>query len=397
MKTKTLTRMVTAYAQGSAEEAVKAVELQLRAQIQDSPIAFMIAFASTTQPLNQVLPRLQAAFDTKILAASTAGEFSHQIEGTGRLVVSAVLGDMRVSTGMGHSVSEEPQVAVNRALAGVVDPNDDYPHRTAIVFVDSLAYSGEEITLLVASQLGQAQIVGAAAADDLQVQRTFVGCGPTAASDAIAVAVLDTQQPLGIGLCHGHEPLSGELKVTRSEGSRVFELDGKPAWLVWRDLVRDSALQRWSVDVDQLERAHALQVFARYEAGLEGVAGDYKVRAPLVLNEDHSINFTCGMPEGTVLKIMEASTQGLVDSAREAARRASEAVGGPLAGALVFDCAVRRIALDDAFRQATTAITSQLAGTPLAGMEAYGEIAMNVGEMSGFHNSATVVLAFPGN
>ena len=36
-----------------------------------------------------------------------------------------------------------------------------------------------------------------------------------------------------------------------------------------------------------------------------------------------------------------------------------------------------------------------LGGAPIAGFETYGEIAMDLGQSSGFHNTTTVVLAFP--
>jgi methyl-accepting chemotaxis protein len=36
----------------------------------------------------------------------------------------------------------------------------------------------------------------------------------------------------------------------------------------------------------------------------------------------------------------------------------------------------------------------ELGGAPLAGFETYGEIAMEIGEMSGFHNTTTVVVTF---
>lgn len=51
--------------------------------------------------------------------------------------------------------------------------------------------------------------------------------------------------------------------------------------------------------------------------------------------------------------------------------------------------------LGDAFSQATEAISSERRGEPIAGFESYREIAVNVNEMSGFHNSTTVLLAFP--
>ena len=39
--------------------------------------------------------------------------------------------------------------------------------------------------------------------------------------------------------------------------------------------------------------------------------------------------------------------------------------------------------------------TTGSGGAPIAGFETYGEIALDVGDMSGFHNTTSVVLAFP--
>ena len=40
-------------------------------------------------------------------------------------------------------------------------------------------------------------------------------------------------------------------------------------------------------------------------------------------------------------------------------------------------------------------MSEELGFAALAGFETYGEIALDVGEMSGFHNTTSVVLAFP--
>jgi methyl-accepting chemotaxis protein len=40
-------------------------------------------------------------------------------------------------------------------------------------------------------------------------------------------------------------------------------------------------------------------------------------------------------------------------------------------------------------------MSEELGGAVLAGFETYGEIALDVGDMSGFHNTTSVVLAFP--
>ena len=66
----------------------------------------------------------------------------------------------------------------------------------------------------------------------------------------------------------------------------------------------------------------------------------------------------------------------------------------PDAGAVVFDCRCRKDLLGPEFSKAVTTIAEEL-GSPVAGFEAYGEVAMNMADLSGFHNTTTVVLAFP--
>jgi methyl-accepting chemotaxis protein len=83
-----------------------------------------------------------------------------------------------------------------------------------------------------------------------------------------------------------------------------------------------------------------------------------------------------------------------VKSARRAAVDALKALDGPAAGALVFDCVCRKVLLGSRFRETTQAIAEELSA-PLAGFESYGEVALQAGDFSGFHNATTVVLVFP--
>jgi methyl-accepting chemotaxis protein len=61
----------------------------------------------------------------------------------------------------------------------------------------------------------------------------------------------------------------------------------------------------------------------------------------------------------------------------------------------VFDCICRNLILKDGFDRAISAMSEALGGAPLAGFETYGEIALGAGDLSGFHNTTSVVLAFP--
>jgi methyl-accepting chemotaxis protein len=40
-------------------------------------------------------------------------------------------------------------------------------------------------------------------------------------------------------------------------------------------------------------------------------------------------------------------------------------------------------------------MSEALGGAPLSGFETYGEVALHDGSLSGFHNTTSVVLAFP--
>ena len=76
-------------------------------------------------------------------------------------------------------------------------------------------------------------------------------------------------------------------------------------------------------------------------------------------------------------------------------RRPAQLGGVAPAGALVFDCICRNIILGPVFTDAVRGMSEELGGAPLAGFETYGEIALDKGDMSGFHNTTSVVLVFP--
>ena len=62
---------------------------------------------------------------------------------------------------------------------------------------------------------------------------------------------------------------------------------------------------------------------------------------------------------------------------------------------MIFDCICRNLILASDFEVAVKGMAKELDGAPIAGFETYGEIALNSGDMSGFHNTTTVALVFP--
>jgi methyl-accepting chemotaxis protein len=225
------------------------------------------------------------------------------------------------------------------------------------------------------------------------MESTLVGLGTEVSEDAIVVATIFSAAPFGVGVSHGHRPLTGPLEVTHAEGSVVYTINGRPAWEVWQEELRAHD-REGETGFDAIPEDEIGALLLRYEAGL--ASGDeLRIRAPLARKtEDGSIHFACGMPTGTVFRITQGEPQGQIESARRAARRARAQIGGgAVAGAIVFDCICRSLILGDRFGEAVRGISDELGGAPLAGFETYGEIALDVGELSGFHNTTTVVMA----
>ena len=389
------TAIATATAAGSATEASATLINGLRSRLDGRHPSLVMVFASMSQPLAETAGALTRAFpQATVLGTTTSGEFTEGGDTKDAVSAVAVAGDLMVKSGIGVGLAEAPEAAVRAALEDIPRSVDGYRYRTGLLLLDPLSGNGEIATLFCASMLGEdIRLAGGAAGDDLNMSRCEVSCGERVASDAIVAAVIYSNSPLGVGVCHAHRPISEPLSVTKAEGGTVMEVDGRPAWDVWVEQTRGAAA-KVGLDPATLAEDQVGAFLLRYEAGL--ASGDeFKIRAPLSRGADGSLSFACGIPEGAKIRITESHPKEQIDAARTAARRAKAQLHGEPAGAIVFDCICRNLILGDDFGVAIRGISDELGGVPLAGFETYGEIALDAGDLSGFHNTTTVVLAFP--
>lgn len=377
---------------GSPEQVSNAILARFR-DAHFTPQALLL-FASTRCPLEQLVALLERALpDCKLVGASSAGEFTERSECSGCVAFFALAGELLFSSGWATQISADPVAAVSSAVASLPPLSLTHPHRTVLVFFDTFSGQGEETALLLSAMLGENVVLAGAAAADERMQRSVVAAGANCASDALALLCIDARAPVGIGVAHGHTPMSAPLRVTKAAGNQVYSIEGRPAWRVWVEHTRQAALANGTDPLLLDSPESFMQYLVLYEAGLS-LGREFKVRAPLRRDADDSLSFACGIPEGAIIRIMQSSAEAQLDSARKAAQLAKERVGAPIAGALAFDCVCRKLILKDDFIHAVRAI-SDVIQAPLAGFETFGEVALSVGEMSGFHNTTTVVVAFP--
>lgn len=387
----------------STAAALEAV-LQAKEKLGNSRIDLSIVYSSSEYDHRQVVDAVRGATNNApLIGASSSGEFTEKKVESGSVVVGLLSSDdIKVFTALAEGVKENPEAAIKEVIAKLHDNVEGYPHLTAILLIDGLSGSGEEVTLLASYLFNkELRIIGGMAGDDFKMEKTFVFSDDKVCTNALSICLLASKMPLFTGIKHGHNPLSRALKVTKAKGNVLYEINNKPAWEMWKNETAENAKKR-GIDAGKLTTPDEIaQYFTNYMLGLKTEKeGEYKARWPSSINEDYSLNFACGIAEGAVFHIMDCSNlDDQVNAAEEAAkmaRQSAENAGySEFAGILVFDCAHRQLILGDRFLEAVDRFKKVLPGVPMLGWETYGEIRMEPGQFSGFHNSTSVVLLLP--
>lgn len=362
------------------------------------PIHLIILFCAICYDYPSVVRGIRSVVGEGIpmIGCTSAGQFSDD-QTTKDGVCCAFISSTthQFFSNIGANLKSDPIQAVNDAIQTFPTDVEGYPYQAAMLFIDGLAGKGEETVLAASSLLGpMVKFAGGAAADDFNFRETLVFSDDQALSNALSICLVVSRRPLIVAVKHGHKPISPPLRITKAKGNVLYEIEGKPAWEIWKHYLK-TPLQQQGIDIDQLDAQSISYILLKYEAGLM-TGTDYKIRFPASCNPDGSLNFVCTILEGSVIKIMDSGEQDQIESARQAAQLALAASRGvKLAGGVIFDCACRAMILQEEFNKAVKANKEVLGSLPFIGCETYGEIAMEMGQLSGFHNTTTVVMLFP--
>ena len=400
------TKLATGLCIGDGGAAVVAREaaMQAKEELKGGRIDLSIVYSSSEYDHREVVDAVRKVTGNALLiGASSAGEFTERKVESGSVAVGLLSSDeIKVFTAMAEGVTGDPEAAVKEIAAKLPDEVASYPCMTAIVLIDGLSGVGEEVALLASYILDrEVSIVGGMAGDDFKMKETFVFCDDRVATDALSVCLFASKMPLFTGVKHGHTPLSRALKVTSAQANVLYEINDTPAWDVWKEETAEIARNR-GTDVEKLvDPGEIAQFFTNYTLGLATEKeGQYKIRWPVSINDGGSLNLACGIAEGSVFRIMDGSDQeNQINAAEGAAVLAKESAENAgyfeFAGMLVFDCAVRQLMLGSRFSEAVDRFKKVLPGVPLLGWETYGELRLEPGQFSGFHNTTSVVLLLP--
>ncbi|MET0419208.1 MAG: FIST N-terminal domain-containing protein [Actinoplanes sp.] len=359
--------------------------------------ALVIVFASLSHSTLEMASAVHAAAvqaagggDVLMIGCSTSGEFTGDGGGAG-VVVNALGG-----AGFSASVRAVPHESMDLYAAGVTAASClddiDAEHRVVLLLGDGRSGDQQEMVRGAYSVSGaQVPLVGGCAGDNVTQTGTWhffsSGRDVQVLPNAVLGAALGGPSPFGIGRAHGWHKTGEPMVVTRSEGGKIFELDGEPALDVY--------LRRTGGGAELLADPGAFLQFATVRPlGLARRSGE-DVR--IIFEADaaeRSISGLADTPEGALVWFMAADPESIVDAAAVAGVAATEDLGGadPL-GVLVFDCCVRPIALgEDRTEQAAERLRDALKPIPYGGFYSNGEIVRKT-NAKGMHHLTVAALA----
>lgn len=376
--------------------AGRALAAELHTALGAEPADAIILFAAPQHDLPALLSALQEGARPKLLVGGTsAGEMTSRGHGTGGACAIAIRSPrLRLSAAVGRGLRADREGAVAAAVEGLAGLRGaPGAHRSAMVLADATAGGMDAVVEALTRRTGgdYAFFGGGVGGDDgFQLTRVLYGTSDRPAEaipDALLVVEILSDDPIGIGIAHGWTPAIAPMRVTEAVGTRLYGLDGAPANEAYRDFA--ASIGRRFDDADPLP------FFLHHILGVETTQG-WRLRVPLAVHADGSIECATEVPVGAKVAIMTTSAASAADAASLATSRALERIGGRHAGAaLMFDCVATRLRLGHELGTELAAVQRLLGSAPIVGCNTIGQIARAEGQFGGFHNCTAVVAVIP--
>jgi hypothetical protein len=192
----------------------------------------IIVFASSKYNQEDVLRGVRSVSgDTLLVGSSTAGEISTEgpLKKNGLVVMALASETIEFFAAVGTPVSANPREAGKKAAEEVRKLAGD-KLKAFIMIPDVLKGNGADIVRGVLDALGEHfPVVGGASGDDFQFKQTYQYLNDKVYSDSIVGLGLTGEFKIGIGVKHGWIPVGAPMRVTKSEGGVLHEVNGKPA------------------------------------------------------------------------------------------------------------------------------------------------------------------------
>lgn len=333
------------------------------------------------------------------------------LAGTGTVVGCSAYGVLTELT----EIEERPGVAV-MAVAGLEDhflpfilPNlQENNYRAGFALAESLEEAGIDspLTFLFPdafsfqhgpffdgfeSRRGFLSLVGGLASEDEGKQKTWQWLGDQISFDAISGVAFGGNLEFEMGITQSCQPLGEPVQVTRAQGNVIFEIEGRPAYDIFLELIT------------QFHFEDSSEVFHRLFLGLpltsfqtDFTRSRYLVRNIMGVNAKQGV-LACAsqVEEGDfvtfALRDSRKAKEDLVLTLEDLQERAD---GRKPAFGFYFNCCARGTSLHGTPGEDTALIREYFPSLPVTGFFSFGEIAPVESVNHLHHYSGVLALAF---
>lgn len=186
-----------------------------------------------------------------------------------------------------------------------------------------------------------------------------------------------------IGVAHGWEPISEPIKVSKAEKNIVYELNWKPAFEVYKNIVESHSNQKFTTD-------NFFDIAKSYPLGISKLDTELIVRDPLFVGDNNSLVIVDEVPQGDFVQILNGNKDSLIKSAGIASDTAiNRASDNDLSAMFCIDCISRVLYLQNDFGSEIQKISDR---NNLNGILTIGEIANSGDGYLDIFNKTVVVI-----
>ena len=290
------------------------------------------------QPVLLAALRETVGKDVLILGCSVQGTVSNDLltEDGFALGVMGFGGDIECSIAIEREIQDSP-TEKGRRLAQALKRDLGSEPKIVILIYDPLCGIDVEAMLEGVRPQIDCALVGGAAGQPWGIpQQTFQYWGDEVLSKGVVGLAISGTFDVELGLCHGTVPTGIASVITKADGNRILEIDGRPAVEVWRE----------TTGCGEEEMAHQSH-FAAWALGVE-VAGpdgqtDHVIRGAFGFDlKSQAIIFQAAIPAGTRVMLHHRTVEKVLQGTEVMAEDLAKRLDGckPWA-ALGFECAAR--------------------------------------------------------
>ncbi len=369
-----------------SDGALDEIVTQCRDKLGDRLPKAGILFSAVDLEHDQILEGIDDAWPgIELIGCTTDGEISSELGFREDSITLVLFGSdtIEFAAGLGRDVSKDIPAACRGAVE-MARAKSDLPTAICITLPESMTTSAQRIVETLGQNLdANVPVIGATAADSFRLEATHQFCGREMCSDAVPVLLLSGPLVYSVAVESGWEPVGEPGLVTRSEGTALHEIDGRPALDFYRRFLGETAAPTPECPLAILDE--------------QGEVECLRATGGVVDADTGAITYLAEVPEGTMVQITVADRGAILAGCTASIEKAFADYphGKTPDAALFFSCAARKLLLGTRTTEEFAIIESVIGkDIPVCGFYGYGEIGPRDtnDETSKFHNETFVSL-----